>query len=238
MHDSEGPPEEEVVARARKGDHDAFRILVERYQGRAFGLALRILRNEELARDAVQDSFLKAYGALRRFEGRSSFYTWLYRLVFNHCLDLKRKDKSRRHVEWEEERIGPDRVLEEGSPGAITSGAFPGQGALLERAELREMMASAIDRLPDDARETLLLREIDGCSYAEIAETLGIPKGTVMSRLHYARKRVQAMLIEAGVTPPAGGGRGRKRAAAATDDEANEQGLEDAVSEPDDGTTT
>jgi len=211
---SGSPPTNELsdaaaVERAREGDHEAFRVLVERYQGRAHALALRILRNDEEARDAVQDAFLKVYGSLRRFEGRSSFYTWLYRLVFNHCLDLKRKDRSARHVEWEEERLGEDRVRDEGRPGAVGAGGLPGPGVELERAELREMIAAAIDRLPDEARETLLLREVEGLAYAEIAETLGIPKGTVMSRLHYARKRVQEALREAGVGPPPGGRRGR-----------------------------
>jgi RNA polymerase sigma-70 factor (ECF subfamily) len=197
----DGPSDEEVVARAQEGDHEAFRILVERYQGRAYGLALRILRDEEQARDAVQDAFIKVYGALRRFEGRSSFYTWLYRLVYNQCLDNKRKDRSGSHVEWEEDRLGEDQVLEETRAGAIGAGGLPGPGAELERAELRAVMARAIDELPDDARETLWLREIEGLAYAEIADTLGIPKGTVMSRLHYARKKVQQLLREQGVGP-------------------------------------
>ena len=208
---SEGPSDKEVVARAQEGDHEAFQILVERYQGRAYGLALRILRNEEQARDAVQDSFLKVYGSIRRFEGRSSFYTWLYRLVFNQCLDLKRKDKTNRHVEWEDERMGEDLVVEETGAGAVGAGGFAGPGVELERRELRKMMAEAIDQLPDDARETLILREVEGLAYTEIAETLGIPRGTVMSRLHYARKRVQQLLIEAGVTPP--GAKGKAQAA-------------------------
>ena len=92
----------EAVARARKGDHDGFRILVDRYQARAYRLALRVLRDEEAARDAVQEALLKAYASLSRFEGRSSFYTWLYRLVMNQCLDMKRRDKSARHVDWED----------------------------------------------------------------------------------------------------------------------------------------
>ena len=87
-----------AVARARKGDHAAFRVLVERYQGRAFGLALRVLRDEEQARDVVQDAFLKAYGGLDRFEGRSSFYTWLHRIVMNLCLDRKRRERSSRRA--------------------------------------------------------------------------------------------------------------------------------------------
>jgi RNA polymerase sigma-70 factor (ECF subfamily) len=195
-HADTSPRDEEVVARAQRGDHEAFRILVERYQGRAYGLALRILRDEEKARDAVQDAFVKVYGSLRRFEGRSSFYTWLYRLVFNQCLDHKRKDKSGRHVEWEEERFGEEQVLD-----PSVAGGLPGPEEELTRAELRVAMAEAIAQLPDEARETLLLREVEGLRYAEIAEALGIPKGTVMSRLHYARKRLQELLGDAGVHP-------------------------------------
>lgn len=77
----------EAVARAREGDHEAFRVLVERYQTRIFRLATRILRDEEMARDAVQEIFIKVYGALRKFERRSGFYTWLYRLAYNQCLE-------------------------------------------------------------------------------------------------------------------------------------------------------
>jgi len=200
------PPDEEVVARAQDGDHEAFRILVERYQGRAHSLALRILRNEELARDAVQDAFIKVYASIRRFEGRSSFYTWLYRLVFNQCLDLKRKDRSGRHVEWQDERLGDEDFVDPVGPGTLAGGGLPGPGREAERAELREQLGEAIDRLPDDARETLLLREVEGLAYQEIADRLGIPKGTVMSRLLYARKKMQGFLLEAGVGAPGGGG--------------------------------
>src|SRR5262245_46344106 len=112
---SPAPPEPDLsdadaVSRARNGDHDAFRVLVLRYQGRAYRLAVRLLGDPELARDAVQEGFLKAYGSLGRFEGRSGFYTWLYRLVFNLCIDLKRRDRSSRHVEWNDEaaaRLAP-----------------------------------------------------------------------------------------------------------------------------------
>jgi RNA polymerase sigma-70 factor (ECF subfamily) len=203
------PPDAEVIARARRGDHEAFRVLVERYQGRAYGLALRVLRDEEQARDAVQDAFLKVYGSLGKFEGRSGFYTWMYRLVMNVCLDMKRRDRSGRHVEWEEERAVE---IAQGAEALAPGSADPGRGAPeteLERSELREVMGRAIQALPDSARRTLELREIDGLSYAEIAKALGVPKGTVMSRLYYARRRVQAALVEAGVasaTPGADSG--------------------------------
>ena len=168
---------------------------MERYQDRVFRLALRVLRDEEQARDAVQDAFLKVYQSLRRFDGHSSFYTWVYRLVLNLCLDLKRRDRSGREVEWDDARELEGVASE--LPASFEGGADAPADAVL-RKELRRQIAAAIDGLPEVARETLVLREVDGLSYAEIAETLGIPKGTVMSRLHYARKRVQEALVEAG----------------------------------------
>jgi RNA polymerase sigma-70 factor (ECF subfamily) len=193
---SRNPSDAAVVERARAGDHEAFRILVERYQGRLFRLALRVLRDEEQARDAVQDALVKVYRSLDRFEGRSSFYTWVYRLVMNQCLDARRRDRSDRHVEFEDERsreLDPD--------GGVDP--TPEPAAELERRELRGQMQRAIAALPEDARRTFLLREVDGLSYAEIARSLRIPKGTVMSRLHYARRRLRAALLEAGVEHPA-----------------------------------
>jgi RNA polymerase sigma-70 factor (ECF subfamily) len=186
----------EIVARAREGDREAFGLLVQRYQGRAYRLALRVLRDEEQARDAVQDAFLKVYGSLGRFEGRSSFYTWLYRLVMNQCLDMKRKDRSDRQVEWSDETAW-EAPLEAAAAGGGAEAAESAAEAL-ERGELRAALAAAIAALPDEARRTLELREIDGQSYAEIAECLGIPKGTVMSRLHYARRRLRAALVASG----------------------------------------
>jgi len=100
--DLDATSDEEAIRRVLAGDRDAFAVLVERYQGRAFRLAQRVLRSEEAARDAVQDAFLKAYSSLSRFQGRSSFYTWFYRLVMNQCLDARRRDKASRQVEFEE----------------------------------------------------------------------------------------------------------------------------------------
>ena len=165
-------------------------MLVERYQGRVFGLALRVLRDEEQARDVVQDAFLKAYGSLDRFEGRSGFYTWLYRIAMNLCLDRKRRERGRRSERDE------DALLE--APADPEAVGAPAPGVALERAELGEQLARAIASLPVEARRTLELREIDGLSYHEIAEVLGVPKGTVMSRLHHARRRVREALAAAG----------------------------------------
>lgn len=195
---SEGS-DDAAVARARAGDHEAFRVLVERHQGRLFRLAARVLRDDDLARDAVQDAFLKAYTSLRRFEGRSSFYTWIYRLTLNVCLDMRRRNRSDRNVEWPESGGENGGAGLEPTPAAGTEPLPSGPDAEAERGEIRQRVSQAIDDLPQEARETLLLREVDGLSYAEISETLGIPKGTVMSRLHYARKRVQKLLVSAGI---------------------------------------
>jgi RNA polymerase sigma-70 factor (ECF subfamily) len=192
-----------VIRRVRNGDSEAFRFLVERYQGRAYRLALRVLRDEEAARDAVQDAFVKAFSALGRFEGRSSFFTWFYRLVMNQCLDAKRRDKSGREVAYEE-----GGALELGGEPSLEAvpeveGVSFAPAAHLMRKQLLDHLARAVEQLPPAARETLVLREVEGLSYAEIAKAQGIPKGTVMSRLHYARKQVQKWLVEAGVAEAA-----------------------------------
>ena len=96
----------EAVSRAQNGDHGAFQVLVERYQGRAYRMASRVLRNEEAAKDAVQEAFIKAYGSLAKFEGRAKFYTWFYRLVLNQCLDMKRKDKPERFADFTDPATG------------------------------------------------------------------------------------------------------------------------------------
>jgi RNA polymerase sigma-70 factor (ECF subfamily) len=191
------PSDADVISRAREGDHDAFRVLVERYQDRAYRLALRVLRDEEQARDVVQDGFLKVYRSLDRFEGRSGFYTWLYRVIMNLCLDAKRRDRSQRHVEWDETAPGEIDPATADAANELYQ-QQTGPAGSFERAELRGIMAGAIEQLPDDARQTLLLREVEGLSYAEIAECLGIPKGTVMSRLHHARRRVRELLVDSG----------------------------------------
>jgi len=195
--DLDGTSDEEAIRGVLAGNRDAFAVLVERYQGRAFRLALRVLRNEESARDAVQDAFLKAYSALSRFQGRSGFYTWLYRLVMNQCLDMKRRDKSDRRVGWEEEGPGEGGALAL-RPPEVAGVRFAPAASMMQK-QLRERIAEAIERLPEGPRETLILREVEGLSYAEIARTQKIPKGTVMSRLHYARKQLQTYLVEMGL---------------------------------------
>jgi RNA polymerase sigma-70 factor (ECF subfamily) len=206
---SEGPSDREAIHRVLAGDREAFRVLVQRYQGRAFRLAVRVLRDEDAARDAVQEAFVKAYSALGRFEGRSGFYTWLYRLVMNQCLDARRRDRSDRHQAYEEGSVDEAAVETGGFPVEVAGVPF-GPAAAVMQSQLRKALAEAIERLPEGARETLWLRELEGLSYAEIATAQGIPKGTVMSRLHYARRQLQQYLREAGIEVEAEAGRQRE----------------------------
>jgi len=195
------PSDDEVIGAIRAGDRNAFRILVERYQARAYRLALRILRDEDAARGAVQDAFVKAYNNLAKFEQRSAFFTWLYRLVKNQCLDMLRRDRSGRAVDWEEGGIAEAEASDAATPEVDGVDFEP--ATEMQRKQLREHIDAAIAKLPEGARETLILREVEGLSYQEIADAQGIPKGTVMSRLFYARKQMRKLLIESGAVDAA-----------------------------------
>ena len=184
----------ELVDRARDGDAEAFRVLFERYHRRAYSLALGVVRNPDDALDVVQDAFIKAHRHLGKFKGSSSFYTWLYRIVMNLSIDHLRKHKRNRKVDWTE-GVGQDLsgVGEESLLPRIL-GQNPGKSAV--RAEIRDKIAEALDTLSDNHRAVLIMREIDGLSYQEMAEAMGCSKGTIMSRLFHARKNMQKMLLE------------------------------------------
>ncbi|MGH0035190.1 MAG: sigma-70 family RNA polymerase sigma factor [Myxococcota bacterium] len=182
------------VERARSGDRKAFRWLVERHEGRVVQLARRQLRDEEAARDVAQEVFIKAYRNLDRFEGRARFSTWLYRLTVNQCHDWRRREMAR--PTWHSGDAGTDEVE------ALVAPVADGDPARAsERADLRRGIALALEALPEEMRTTLILREVDDLAYAEIAQIQDIPKGTVMSRLHNARRRLRAELEALGWAP-------------------------------------
>jgi RNA polymerase sigma-70 factor (ECF subfamily) len=187
-------PDLELVRLAREGDHRAFEALVRRYSERAYRAAFRVVRDPHQAEDIVQEALIKAYRGLRKFESRSSFYTWLYRIVVNLALDRRRREKRGPTVEWEDE------TARQVDPRATTPVSESPELAS-RRGEVRRIVAEGVQELPDGQREVLLLREVEGLSYEEIAQTMGISKGTVMSRLHYARKKMVVFLTNAGVDP-------------------------------------
>jgi RNA polymerase sigma-70 factor, ECF subfamily len=188
--------DQELVEKARGGDGRAFRALVELHQSRLFAVAFGMLRDRDDAMDVVQDAFIKAHRKLAEFEGNAAFSTWLYRICVNLCIDRKRADARRRKVDLDDALatgLGDDDTLyAEAEIGGRLSGTNPLKNS--SDKELGAELGRAMAGLSEDHRSILLLREVEGMSYEEIAETLGIPRGTVMSRLFHARKNMQRLL--------------------------------------------
>lgn len=186
----------ELVRRAQKGDEAAFRSLVERHQRRAFAIAIGLVRNEQDARDLVQDAFLRVHKSLPSFQGSSSFFTWLYRIVTNLAIDLVRRP-GRNVVELEEDHqrtSSPNNEPTDHPWVARVDGADPID--VLRRKELAARMRTAIDALPSYHKAVILMREVEGLSYEEMAEAMQVSKGTIMSRLFHARQKLQKALAD------------------------------------------
>jgi RNA polymerase sigma-70 factor, ECF subfamily len=187
-----GPSDGELVERARKGDRDAFRELVERYQRKIATLALGMLRNREDALDVVQETFTKAFQSLDRFKGDAGFYTWTYRIAVNLCIDHQRRE-AKMPLATPDPHESRDRAVDPVT--LLVDGAE--QGDPFQRtldSEIARRLSEAIAELTPEHRAVILLREVDGLSYEEISRVLDCPKGTVMSRLHYARRQLQERL--------------------------------------------
>ena len=176
-----------LIERCRTGDVAAFEPLVQKYRDRAWRLAFNVLRDREDAWDVTQDAFVRAWQALPSFRGQSAFYTWLFRIVVNVASDRARQRAARGRA------FGTERVPEEDWERAMVDpGAAPDDEA--RRAEERARITRALAALPEHHRTIIMLSDLEGLSYREIAEVLGIPMGTVMSRLHHARKRLRDAL--------------------------------------------
>lgn len=189
-----------LVARAIDGDRAAFGQLVERYQKRVYSVAFGILRDREDAWDVAQEAFVKAYRNLGRFEGTSAFYTWMYRITHNLAIDHYRSRRRRDVVPVEETRKLEVALEKQDKP---TFEVDPSETT--DRAELTRVLHDAMSKLSEKHRAIIVLREVEGLSYEEIADVLGIKKGTVMSRLFHARKNLQALLqpyVDAGDSVP------------------------------------
>lgn len=184
--------EDLLVSRVQSGDSASFEKLVLDNQTKVYNLAMRMVGNEEDAFDMSQEAFIKAYNSLGSFRGDSRFSVWLYRLTSNVCLDFLRSEGRKTHssltyLSDEDD----DKELE------IPDGRFSPE-TIVEKKELREAVNKGLMNLPKDYRVILLMREIDGLSYEEIANALSIEEGTVKSRIFRARKRLCAILSSDG----------------------------------------
>ena len=182
-----GTDDSALVERVRGGDVAAFEPLVEKYRQRVYRLAYNVLRDREDAYDVAQEAFIRAYQALSSFRGQSAFYTWLFRITMNLAHDKARQRGAAGRA------FGTERVTEEEWERTMPDqGEDPGAAAA--RGEQRARIAQALESLPEHHRAIIMLSDLEGLSYREIADVLNIPMGTVMSRLHNARKRLRAAL--------------------------------------------
>ncbi len=186
-----------VIRRVQRGDANAFEYLVAAYEKNVYNLALRMTGSPEDAEDMAQEAFLKAYSSLDSFRGDSKFSVWLYRIVSNVCLDFLRRQKKRQSFS----------LSMEDDDGEETELELPDLSRLpeeeLEKKLTRDAVRRGLAQLPEDARQILLLREIQGLSYEEIGETLGLEPGTVKSRIFRAREKLCAFLLADGNIPDA-----------------------------------
>jgi RNA polymerase sigma-70 factor, ECF subfamily len=176
--------EAELIERAARGDSQAFGQLVERYQRRVVGVAMAVVHNQDDAIELAQETFIRAYENLSKFESRSSFSTWLYRIAANLSIDFRRREG--RHVVLR----GEDADNEFNRIPTDQGDSFKEAS----RTELSARLREALGELTPEHRAVILLREVEGLSYDEISDVLQCPRGTVMSRLHYARGRLRGIL--------------------------------------------
>ena len=177
--------EQELIAAVLAGDADSFEPLVIEHQKKIYNLALRMTGDPDDAFDVTQDAFVRAYSSLKDFRGESAFGSWLYRLASNLCLDFLRSKKRHAVLSLSEE----DGELD------ISDLRFSPESEL-ERAELRDALSRGLERLPAAARQIIVMRDVSGLSYAEIAEILGLELGTVKSRIARAREKLIGILSE------------------------------------------
>ncbi len=184
----------QLVERAQQGDREAFRELVEKYQRKVYSICYGMLKNPDDSMDVSQEVFVKVYRYLEKFNGQSTFYTWLYRITVNMCIDHIRKNSRMRVVDYDDGIARMETM--EGDDNIMPSTLGLNPDKVYGRKELRQKMLEALETLTENHRTILVLREVEGLSYDELAEVLNISKGTVMSRLFHARRYFQDALRE------------------------------------------
>src|SRR5678809_347736 len=193
-----GPSDEELVEEFQRGDPYAFDVLVGRWDRKIQGAIYRIMGPEEDARDLCQETLLKAYRALGTFKKEARFSSWLYQIALNVCRDRLRRRKSRPQVSLDE-------LMDAGEIAPFSKG--PSSLDLIEARDLSRVVAAAVDSLPQEQREVVVLKEYQGLTFLEIAEALDIPISTVKTRLYRGlsllRQRLERQGIRAGAPVPA-----------------------------------
>ena len=175
--------ETQLISRCQQGDQEAFKEIFDRYQKKVYRIAYGVVRHREEALDIVQEVFVKLFHSIKNFKGRSHFYTYLYRMVMNTAIDRSRKMGKQIISSLDEEgSFEPSEEIEK----------WPEK--ILLQKELEEKVNGAMGKLPAEQRAAIIFREVEGLSYQEMADAMECSIGTVMSRLHYARKRMQELL--------------------------------------------
>lgn len=184
-------PDEELVLKSQKGDVHAFEELVERYHGKIYGLTYNMTSNREDAEDLTQEVFVKAFEALPKFRGKSSFYTWLYRIAVNKTINYRKKRNRKRALSLDQfdQDIKTDDVYHE-----LTTKGSPLRNMSL--SELQIKLNEALQNLSEKHRTVVVMHDMQGIPHDEIAKVVGASVGTVRSRLFYARRQMQAELSE------------------------------------------
>jgi RNA polymerase sigma-70 factor, ECF subfamily len=176
-----GPTDQELIRKVADGDGAAFGTIVQRHEDRLYNTVYRLVGSAEDARDLVQETFVKAYQNLDGFRSSSSLYTWLFRIAVNTSLSHRRKRK------WLQVGGTPNADGDSLTAAEIPDAAAPDPAAPIMAAETERIVQQALDELDEEQRTVVVLRDIQQCDYIEIAEILGVPPGTVKSRLHRAR---------------------------------------------------
>lgn len=202
--------DEPLVERAKRGDMSAFELLVDRYERRVYNLAYRLMGNHEDASDTAQEAFIRVFQSLPEFRGDASFSTWLTKITTNLCLDeLRRRKRQQAQTSLDEPY-----ETEDGEVGRQVAAEGDGPERSLERKELQLVVQQGIQSLSEEYRSVVVLRDMQGLSYVEIADITGLSLGTVKSRLNRARQQLKEKLVHLELLPPEfvySGGRGKLR---------------------------